>query len=441
MSHKTLIDSTVYEVTGGRTLVGGTAYDIESGRSLIGGTGYDISFITKPTMKDFDTGSAIDMYSMTYVNGYWVIVGTDNEGKIRLTYTRNIESTWSTVYLDTGYLHSLKAAQITYGNGYWVVSGSGATAEEEIGTAFIMYSTSMTGTWTRVDLPWKGFIGSSSGYSINYTPDVYCTTFANGYFVVGGGHYPAVSNWYARIAYATSPTGPWTTKDLWYETGAEIRTVKYANGYWIVGGVGYDGNGYTGRIAYATNPGGTWTCKDLWEYSDTHNEANIYDITYANGYWVACGWGRCVSSTSAAYWDAFGKIAYATSLGGTWTVKDLWSVIGLSTAGDYSDYHQAINCVTYSDGIWVIGGVYQYQAVNYFRIGYATNLAGPWTFKDLWTLNYKYGDQECIKHVGFDNGYLVVGAAYMDPAITVGYSYIRNARVFYGKGIESYEKL
>lgn len=44
MAHKTLIDGTAYEITGGKTLIDGTAYSIKGGRTLIDGTGYDISF-------------------------------------------------------------------------------------------------------------------------------------------------------------------------------------------------------------------------------------------------------------------------------------------------------------------------------------------------------------------------------------------------------------
>ena len=44
MSHKTLVNGTAYEVTGGKCLVNGTVYSIKKGRTLIGGTGYDITF-------------------------------------------------------------------------------------------------------------------------------------------------------------------------------------------------------------------------------------------------------------------------------------------------------------------------------------------------------------------------------------------------------------
>lgn len=43
-THKTLVNGTVYDVTGGKCLVNGTVYGIKKGRTLIGGTGYDINF-------------------------------------------------------------------------------------------------------------------------------------------------------------------------------------------------------------------------------------------------------------------------------------------------------------------------------------------------------------------------------------------------------------
>lgn len=45
MSHKTIVNGTVYEVKGGKCLVKGTSYDIKKGRTLINGTGYDITFV------------------------------------------------------------------------------------------------------------------------------------------------------------------------------------------------------------------------------------------------------------------------------------------------------------------------------------------------------------------------------------------------------------
>lgn len=44
MSHKTLVNGTVYEVDGGKTLIDGVAYSIKNGKTLVGGTVYEVGF-------------------------------------------------------------------------------------------------------------------------------------------------------------------------------------------------------------------------------------------------------------------------------------------------------------------------------------------------------------------------------------------------------------
>ena len=45
MAHKTLIDGTAYEISGGKTLVNGTVYSIKNGKTLVDGTAYDVIFV------------------------------------------------------------------------------------------------------------------------------------------------------------------------------------------------------------------------------------------------------------------------------------------------------------------------------------------------------------------------------------------------------------
>lgn len=59
-THKTLINGTAYEVTGGKCLVNGTVYSIKKGRTLIGGTGYDIKFSDGRTWRFNDAISCWD---------------------------------------------------------------------------------------------------------------------------------------------------------------------------------------------------------------------------------------------------------------------------------------------------------------------------------------------------------------------------------------------
>lgn len=44
MAHRTLINGTGYDITGGRELIGGTGYAKKKGRVLVNGTGYDVPF-------------------------------------------------------------------------------------------------------------------------------------------------------------------------------------------------------------------------------------------------------------------------------------------------------------------------------------------------------------------------------------------------------------
>ena len=57
MGHKTLINGTAYEISGGKTLINGTGYEIANGRTLVGGTGYDIAFL--PAIGDLSVGSSV----------------------------------------------------------------------------------------------------------------------------------------------------------------------------------------------------------------------------------------------------------------------------------------------------------------------------------------------------------------------------------------------
>lgn len=50
MAHKTLIDGTAYEVSGGKTLIDGTAYSIDKGKARVDGTAYEVGFVKMATV-------------------------------------------------------------------------------------------------------------------------------------------------------------------------------------------------------------------------------------------------------------------------------------------------------------------------------------------------------------------------------------------------------
>ena len=252
MAHKTLVDSTEYEVTGGLTLVEGTSYSIKNGKVLVDGTEYDISFLLPPAV--------LNLWGNNY-----------NPNQINC---------------------------IAYANGYWVVGGQYRLGDTYC--ARIAYTTNLDGTWTTNDV-W------SAGNTYN---TINCITYANGCWVVGGqSKASALGSYYARIAYATSLDGTWTTKNLWDTPSSGITCITYANGYWVVGGQYYDGSTYYARIAYTASPDGTWTTNDVWGYASPSSAGianNIHCITYANGYWVAGG--EYYASESH-----YARIAYAGS--------------------------------------------------------------------------------------------------------------------------------
>ena len=83
MAHQTLIDGTVYNITGGQSLVNGTAYNIKSGRTLIGGTKYNINFDPLVYAMLYSDNSFVFQYGdkvesgKTLINRYKVLVDND----------------------------------------------------------------------------------------------------------------------------------------------------------------------------------------------------------------------------------------------------------------------------------------------------------------------------------------------------------------------------
>ena len=74
MSHKTIVNGTIYDVKGGKCLVNGTVYSIKKGRTLIGGTGYDITFapplmLVKGDLINMNLDGTSRLYRVLSVNG------------------------------------------------------------------------------------------------------------------------------------------------------------------------------------------------------------------------------------------------------------------------------------------------------------------------------------------------------------------------------------
>lgn len=398
MASKTLIGGTAYDILGGKTLVSGTSYSVKNGKVLVGGTAYDISFVLPPNVLDMWYGQAYDdIKAIVYTNGYWVVAGHTNPNGshcyARIAYSTSLDGTWTIKDLwDENSTISAGISDITYANGYWVACGY----------THISYATSLDGTWTTITphagVSYKsitytngywvgcGSLSSgnpvviynttlsdyNSGWAMNSSIgsnwyDVNCFTYANGYWVVGGTRRitegttstQIVDYFHGSIAYSTSLSGAWTVRDIWEapSTGDEnsIDCVTYANGYWVVGG-NYSVGAPLLSIAYAASLDGAFTTKNLWEINAT--SFRITSISYGNGSWVV-GWN---------YYDGtnfYHELAYATSLGGTWSRKDLWS----SPKGTFIALPNTT--VEYADGYWVVGARCYDNSKHCVRLAYA----------------------------------------------------------------------
>jgi hypothetical protein len=393
MANTALIDGTAYEVAGGKTLVDGTSYSVSNGKALVDGTAYDISFLLPPAVLDlWSDSSYAKIQCITYADGYWVVGGMYHDGSThyaRIMYSKSLDGDWATNDLWVGNGNSSDGIIcITHADGYWVVGGAHLNSSAtDPHRARISYATSLDGTWTSKDL-W------SNGQP---NQEIRCIVYADGYWVVGGSYYDYgdTYKYHARIAYATSLSGSWTQKDIWKGDYGynSISCMTYAGGYWVVGGEYIDDNADThaGRIAYATAPGGSWSIKDVG--TATNGMSNVHDITYGGGYWVICGSGR---------------VAYATALSGSWNV--------IYPMGKPSGSQKpAIYGIAYHNGCWVAVGqwetYWQTTSERHARIAYTTDLSAEWTVKDIWTGIMSSTTALCVVNI---NGYWVVGGTLVD---------------------------
>lgn len=163
---------------------------------------------------------------------------------------------------------------------------------------------------------------------------------------------------YDTIFYTTNLGGTWTQRNLKERSGYysfPIVDITYANGYWVACGFSSSNAvSNTGHIYYSTSLDGTWTEKEIL------SKGCITGITYVNGYWVVCGKDSSTSYNSAC-------IAYSTTLDGTWTIIHLWD----------RNCSSELNCIAYADGYYLVGG-YQYDRQDTYaaRISYSPTLDG-----------------------------------------------------------------
>ena len=328
---------------------------------------------------------------MTYDNGYYVVGGVYNNGsytQARIAYTKDLLQTWTIKDLWQG-LDDTSINCITYANGYWVVGGTyHASGSNQCG--YINYTKDITAqTWEGVRV-WESSSISEAGIN--------AIVYSNGYWAVGGYNCNRRNKYMAYIAYSTDLSTGWNEKMLWSSSDdgpTRIYDITYANGYWVAAGIRFNTNAdytYDGRIAYTTDLTQSWTTKTIWADGLA---GEVRSVVYADGYWAVCGsYGSNSSKTNHS-------IAYSTSPDGVWTIKNMW--VG-STVGK-------IHRICYNNGKWVFGGNYaEAGGIRIARIGYCDSLFGTWTIKNLWSGS----NESCIYSTTSLKDGIVVGGRYYD---------------------------
>ena len=127
MAHKTKVNGTNYEVSGGKTLVNGTAYKIDKGKTLVNGTSYLVSFAPPdPQISIVVNPVIIDVLT---TSGQITINGT--------TYKSN--STNTTLTIPVGTVISCKCGATTFktstASATGVVSVNGTTVAQTTAAA------------------------------------------------------------------------------------------------------------------------------------------------------------------------------------------------------------------------------------------------------------------------------------------------------------------
>ena len=248
---------------------------------------------------------------MAYGEGYYVAVGQEkpyNGGEdaeiLKISVTTSLDGSWSgkaSLYSD---YPNAAATSVAYGNGMFVAGGYWRDGDDPwTSYALIYYADDPSGSWTRKNL-WSGTDNEDRIAGVVY---------GNGTWVVAGESRNG-ANYSARIAYTTDPAGSWTIKDVYTGTSKsrfKIKSIAYADGCWVVGGQYYDGSQYYARVMYATSLTGTWSTVDLWSSGTQY--CGVTDITYADGTWAVVGHYQVDSNNRGA------KIAYSESLDGEWT--------------------------------------------------------------------------------------------------------------------------
>jgi hypothetical protein len=195
----------------------------------------------------------------------------------------------------------------------------------------------------------------------------------------------------------STPAGIWTQISI---SSANLLDITYANGYWVA-------VGSNGALYYKEGPelSGTWT-------ANNQGSANLNAVVYANGYWVAVGTGGALYYKAGTPDGAWTQNNQGTQdLRGLTYANDYWVAVGTSgtlyykadtpngawTANNQDGY--TMYSVSYANGYWVAA-----EGSGYIHYKSGTAPTGSWTQKYIL-------EAQNFLFVTHANGYWVLGAA------------------------------
>lgn len=234
-------------------------------------------------------------------NVFWEIVNTGSEyafltyqssgtPKHEIVYASSPTGTWSTQTIGT-----VSAGEVlSYANGYFVIGGQ-RQVSGSLYKSHIWYSSSITGTWTGVDVS-ANTTGVWNGGPVRYENGYYYALIANG------------SN--ARVLYrSTSLSGTWSSyyEFTGYQRNGAYQSFDKYNDKWVV--TFYKSGTNEQYIAYAdTLDAASWTYYNI--QADVSGFTTVpTDFAYGGGYYVIVG-----EAPSGSV-----GVAYSTAIGGPYT--------------------------------------------------------------------------------------------------------------------------
>ena len=340
---------------------------------------YEATWSTKKELWDAN-GYVAPINDMAYGEGYYVAVGQTkpyNTGEdaesLKISVASALDGSWSSKASLYSSYPNAAATSVAYGNGMFVAGGYFRGSSPYTMYGLIYYADDPSGTWTRKNL-WSSVSNENKVMGVAYGDGTW----------VAAGEYQDGSNYYARIAYTTTPAGDWITKDIFTGTSSSrfrIKSVAYAEGHWVVAGQYYNGSRYYARVMYADSPAGTWSTVDLWNGPNQYNVATA--AAYGDGVWAVAGNYHDGTNSGA-------KVAYTSSPGGGWSTNTPVSAKAFSASIPIS--------IAYSCGLWAIGG--QGGSSNLGRAAFAKDLGGSWNAKDMFSYTSTSTYLTQVKNVG-----------------------------------------